>query len=51
MKSGLGTGILILSPVFPFSLEVTSFGASDNRPVDGGGMNDDDDDDDDDDTP
>lgn len=52
MKSGLGTGILILSPVFlsPFSLEITS-GASRSRSVDGGGINDNDGGDDDEDKP
>ena len=43
MKSGFGTGILILRPVFPFpfSLEVTSSDTR-KRSEDGGEMNDDD---------
>ena len=51
MKSGLGMGILILSPVFPFPIspEVISEApdVSENRPVEGDGTNNDDDDDDD----
>lgn len=48
MKSGLGMGILILSPVFPLPLEAISESSdvSENRSVEGDGANNDGGDDD-----